>query len=138
GAHGAAYEMGPEIFRRLGAEVTVIGAEPDGLNINEEVGATSPAAIQELTQQIHADIGISFDGDADRAIFSDSEGMLINGDRMMAMWCAHWEQHGRLEPKAVIGTVMSNTGFELAMQRRGIAVTRTQVGDKYVSKALAE
>lgn len=137
-AHGAAFELGIRVFERLGAKVISTGTSPDGMNINEEGGATKPGTIQDLTQVHKADLGVAYDGDADRAVFSDSEGRLINGDRTMAIWCAHWAKHGGLDPAAVVGTVMSNGGFEAYMQSQGIWVHRTDVGDKYVSAKLRE
>ncbi len=137
-AQGAAFEIAPDVFRRLGAEVILTGAEPDGMNINAEGGATKPETIQDLTKSSGAHIGVSFDGDADRAVFSDDKGNLINGDRMMGIWCAHWSKEGRLDPPAVVGTVMSNGGFESYMQKSGITLHRTNVGDKYVSIKLTE
>lgn len=134
--NGAAYQMGPELFRRLGAEVVVIGDRPDGTNINADGGATKPEAVQELTRKAEFDVGVAFDGDADRAVFADSEGRLINGDRTMALWCAHWRREGRMEPPVVVGTVMSNGGFEAYMARQGVRLERTEVGDKHVSAAL--
>jgi phosphoglucosamine mutase len=138
GSQGAGYELGPRLFERLGAEVIKVAVEPNGDNINLECGATHPTLIQAETGRHGAAIGIAFDGDADRAVFSDSEGQLINGDRMMAMWCAHWRRHGRLDPTVVVGTVMSNTGFERFMQSQDIEFHRVNVGDKYVSARLSE
>lgn len=136
GAHGAAFEVGIEIFKGLGAEVFVTGNAPNGMNINAEGGATKPETIQELTKQVQADLGVAYDGDADRAVFSDSEGRLINGDRMMAIWCQHWMKEGKLDPAVVVGTVMSNGGFEGHMRGLGVDLVRTDVGDKYVSAEL--
>jgi phosphoglucosamine mutase len=136
GAHGAAYQLGPEVFRRLGADVLATGCHPDGMNINEEGGATKPSTIQALTQDHRADLGVAFDGDADRAVFADSEGQLINGDRMMAIWCSYWQEQGKLTPPAVVGTVMSNSGFERYMAALGVELIRADVGDKYVSAEL--
>jgi phosphoglucosamine mutase len=124
------------VFKSLGANVVTTGTNPDGLNINAEGGATKPATIQKLTQEAGADIGVAFDGDADRAVFSDDQGRLINGDRTMAIWCAHWRHLGLLDPSLVVGTVMTNGGFEEYMVREGITVDRTDVGDKYVSAML--
>lgn len=138
GAHGAAHALGPEIIRRLGAEVVTVGTSPNGTNINAEGGATKPQVIQDFTVQSSAHIGLSFDGDADRVVFSDDRGRLINGDRTMAIWCAHWAQHGGLEPPVVVGTVMSNGGFEAYMESQGVRLVRTSVGDKYVSKQMRE
>jgi phosphoglucosamine mutase len=131
-ANGAAYELGPEILRRLGAEVVARHIEPDGMNINEHCGATKPSVVQELTVKEGCHIGVAFDGDADRAVFSDDHGRLINGDRTMAIWGAHWH----IDPPVVVGTVMSNTGFERYLQSRGISLERAKVGDKYVSEQI--
>jgi phosphoglucosamine mutase len=138
GAHGAAYELAPEILISLGAEVVVTGAEPDGMNINAEGGATKPETIQNFTVESEADIGVAFDGDADRAVFSDEKGRLINGDRTIGIWSAHWIRHGRMRNPVVIGTVMSNGGFEAYLEGRGIVLRRAPVGDKYVSRQIAE
>ncbi|MES1227805.1 MAG: phosphoglucosamine mutase, partial [Armatimonadota bacterium] len=137
-AHGAAFEVAPTVFRALGAELTIIGDDPNGVNINEEGGATKPSVVQALTQELGADLGISFDGDADRAVFSDSKGRLINGDRTMAIWAQHWRHEGRLDPAIVVGTVMSNMGFENYLKGEGITLERVDVGDKYVSAKLNE
>lgn len=134
--HGAAYELAPKVFKQLGASVTAVGVRPDGMNINAEGGATKPETVQRLTQETGCDIGVAFDGDADRAVFSDDQGRLINGDRTMAIWCAHWRHHGELDPSLVVGTVMTNGGFERHMQSEGIVLERADVGDKYVSAVL--
>lgn len=136
GANGAAFELGPELFRRLGAEVVTLGVQPDGMNINEGCGATKPDVLQAATRAEAATMGVAFDGDADRAVFADHAGQLINGDRTMAIWCDHWADHGRLNPPAVVGTVMSNTGFERYMAGRGVEFARAAVGDKYVAAEL--
>ncbi|MBS1705595.1 MAG: phosphoglucosamine mutase [Armatimonadetes bacterium] len=135
-AHGAAYTHAPEILARLGAEVISAGCNPDGMNINEEGGATKPAVVQAMTVEYGADLGIALDGDADRAVFSDSKGRLINGDRTMALWCEFHKSH--LTPPIVVGTVMSNGGFEHHMREIGIELQRVNVGDKYVSQRLHE
>ncbi len=135
-ANGAASSLGVKIFENLGAIVSVIAATPDGMNINHHCGATHPDTIQKLTRDSGAVLGVSYDGDADRAVFSDSEGRLINGDRTMAIWCAHWKKHGLLDPPIAVGTVMSNGGFETYLAGLGIELARTDVGDKYVSAEL--
>lgn len=137
-AHGAAYDLGVRIFRTLGAAVTAMGTEPDGVNINAEGGATKPEALQEAMQREGADLGVAYDGDADRAVFADKNGTLVNGDRMMAIWCAHWKGSERFQPEAVVGTVMSNGGFAQYMAGNGIAFHRAKVGDKHVSLKLRE
>jgi phosphoglucosamine mutase len=131
-SNGAAYELAPRLLRQLGAEIAPIGIEPDGDNINVQCGATNPGMIQQLTLEANAAIGIAFDGDADRCVFSDERGVLINGDRTMGIWAA-W--HGA---PAIVGTVMSNMGFENSLQDLGIKFERTQVGDKYVARRMEE
>ncbi len=138
GSNGSAYQVGPEILRRLGAEVITTAVVPDGMNINEECGATSPHRIQILTVESGASIGVAFDGDADRAVFSDDKGELINGDRTLAIWSAHWRKHGKFDPPIVVGTVMSNGGYEQYLIQNGIKLERTDVGDKYVSARMVE
>lgn len=137
-AHGAAYELGPAILARLGAMVILTGVSPDGMNINEEGGATKPATIQRFTLESRSEIGVAFDGDADRAVFSDEQGRLINGDRTIGIWAAHYKRHGLLTPPLVVGTVMSNGGFESYLRCSGVRLERTPVGDKYVSQKIDE
>lgn len=137
-ANGAAYELATDALKRLGAEVVVTGDAPDGMNINKDCGATKPEVMQRLTVESGADVGIAFDGDADRAVFSDEKGRLINGDRTMAIWCAHWSKASALEPAVVVGTVMSNGGFEKFINASGVRLERTPVGDRNVSAKLKE
>lgn len=132
GSHGAAYALGPEIFRRLGATVAVTGTEPDGMNINHGCGATHPDTIQQGVLGGPYALAIAFDGDADRAVFCDGKGRLINGDRAMAIWAKHWEP----QPPVVVGTVMSNGGFAKYLSAKGIHLERADVGDKYVAAAM--
>jgi phosphoglucosamine mutase len=135
-AHGAAYQLGPAVLARLGAEVHVIGVQPDGMNINAEGGATKPETVQEMTRAEGCDVGVAFDGDADRAVFSDEKGRLINGDRTIGIWSAHYRKAGQLDPAVVVGTVMSNGGFESYLTKEGIKLERTPVGDKYVAERI--
>jgi phosphoglucosamine mutase len=137
-ANGAAYELAPELLVRLGAEVVLIGANPDGININAEGGATKPEAIGQAVLANQCDVGVAFDGDADRAVFSDEKGRLINGDRTMGIWAAHWQKAGKLTPSVVIGTVMSNGGFESYLKGIGVTLERAAVGDKYVAAKIGE
>ena len=137
-AHGAAFELGPKILERLGAKIVAIGIEPDGMNINAVGGATKPEVVQKLTKEIGATVGVAFDGDADRAVFSDEQGRLINGDRTIGIWAAHYQQAGELNPPTVVGTVMSNGGFAAYMDKLGITLERTPVGDKYVAQKIQE
>jgi len=133
-AHGAAYTLAPAILARLGAVVSVTGVTPDGMNINADGGATKPETVQEFTVSTQSEIGVAFDGDADRAVFSDEKGRLINGDRTIGMWAVHH----RVNPAVVVGTIMSNGGFEAYLTGKGIALERTPVGDKYVAQKIAE
>ncbi|MBI1755660.1 MAG: phosphoglucosamine mutase [Fimbriimonas ginsengisoli] len=137
-AHGAAHELAPRVLRALGAIVSPIGVTPDGMNINAEGGATKPHVIQQSTVASGSDVGVAFDGDADRAVFSDETGRLINGDRTMGVWATHRQRDGGLHPPTVVGTVMSNGGFEEYLRSNGIGLERTPVGDKYVSQKLDE
>ena len=137
-ANGAAYRLAGEVLRRLGAEPVETGVSPDGVNINAEGGATKPATIQKFTQQAAADLGVAFDGDADRAVFSDSGGRLVNGDCTIGIWSAYWQRQGKLDPPVAVGTVMTNGGFEQYLLKQGIRLDRTPVGDKYVSDRIQE
>lgn len=137
-AHGAAHAVGPEVFRRLGAEVTVIGDAPDGLNINDGYGSTAPGRLAEAVVAAGADAGLAFDGDADRLIAVDETGTVVDGDRMLAILAVDRAGQGRLAGNTVVVTVMTNLGFHLAMKRAGITVESTQVGDRYVLQALDE
>ena len=133
-ANGAAYALAPELLKRLGAEVIAVNCEPDGMNINADCGATNPKLIQQLTEETGASLGISFDGDADRCVFSDEQGNLINGDRLMGIWAAFW----KVQPPIIVGTIMSNMGFENVLAESGIKLERTPVGDRYVAEKMKE
>jgi phosphoglucosamine mutase len=135
-ANGAAHELAPQLLERLGAKVSSMGTLPDGNNINDGVGATRPQSIQTFTQQSGADLGVAFDGDADRAIFSDERGQLINGDRTLGIWAVHHQARGELDPPMVVGTVMTNGGFEHFLSKNGIRTERAPVGDKYVAERI--
>lgn len=131
-AHGAAYKVAPAVFEELGAEVIALGVEPNGENINFQCGSLHPHLVMEKVKECQADLGISLDGDADRAIFADEEGNLVDGDQIMAI-CAHdLKKKKRLNHNTLVATVMSNMGLDLAMKEKGIKVVRTQVGDRYV------
>ena len=131
-ANGAAYHVFPKVVKELGAKVWVIGHEPDGLNINDHCGAVHPEKLQEAVRQHQADIGIALDGDADRAVFVCEGGQVVNGDHALAAFALDLKQRGRLKGDTVVGTVMSNFGFELAMTQAGITLVRTPVGDRYI------
>lgn len=134
-AHGATYNSAPHVFEELGAEVSLIGAEPDGLNINREVGSTSPAALCRAVLEAGADLGIAFDGDGDRVLMVDSQGRLLDGDDLLYVIARARQADGTLRG-AVVGTLMSNLGFEHALNRCGIGFARTQVGDRFIMEHL--
>jgi len=130
--NGAAYRLAPELFRRLGAEVTAICTEPDGRNINLKCGALHLEAAQKAVLETGADYGVAFDGDADRAIFVSSSGQVVNGDAVLLLAARELKEHGHLRENTVITTVMANLGLEKALERVGVGMVRTPVGDKYV------
>ncbi len=134
-AHGAAYQVAPEVFHELGAEVISIGCSPDGLNINDGVGATHPEALVEAVKAHRADYGIALDGDADRLQFVDATGRLFNGDELLYVMVADRLDQGQ-DVKGAVGTLMTNMAVELALQKRGIEFVRAKVGDRYVLEDL--
>ncbi len=136
-ANGAAYRVAPAVFEELGAEVIAWNIEPNGENINWQCGSLYPKLIMQKVKDCGADIGISLDGDADRAIFSDELGNLVDGDRIMAICANSLHQGKRLRRNTLVATVMSNLGLDLAMKERGIKVLHTQVGDRYVVEEMA-
>ncbi|UOF91942.1 phosphoglucosamine mutase [Fodinisporobacter ferrooxydans] len=136
--NGAAYDIGPDVFRRLGANVIVRNGEPDGSNINVQCGSTHPEVIQQTTVEQKAQIGLSFDGDADRLIACDENGDLIDGDYCMAICGQALKERGELVHTTIVTTVMSNVGFIKAAEQLGIQVVRTSVGDRYVMEAMRE
>lgn len=135
-ANGAASVLGPEPFVALGADVTVIGDAPDGRNINLGFGSTATAALQAKVTELGADAGLAFDGDADRLIAVDGRGQVVDGDRVLAILAVDWSRSGRLADDTVVVTVMTNLGFHRAMDRAGIGVVSTAVGDRSVLAAL--
>jgi phosphoglucosamine mutase len=130
--HGAAYRVVPEVLAELGAEVLPIGVQPDGENINRRCGALYPETAREVLLHEHADFAVSLDGDADRAMFVDEEGDLIDGDQVLAMCAKDMQEKGTLKRETVVATVMSNLGLELALGDLGIKLLRAEVGDRYV------
>jgi phosphoglucosamine mutase len=136
-ANGAMSEVAPWVARRLGADVVVLHAEPDGRNINDRCGATAPASLAAAVPAQGADLGLAFDGDGDRVIAVDEQGDVVDGDRMIALGALQLQARGTLLHDTVVVTVMSNLGFHRAMQDRGISVEVTPVGDRYVLEALA-
>jgi len=131
-AHGSAHAIAPRIFRALGADITVLGDDPDGDNINAGVGSTHLGALIEEVMQGRRECGVAFDGDADRCLAVDAAGNMVDGDKIMWLSLRHLRQLGRLRSADVVATVMSNMGFEEAVGREGGAVHRTRVGDRYV------
>lgn len=130
-AHGATYHVAPAVFRELGAEVIVMGAEPDGLNINDACGATAPQALAARVKRERADIGIALDGDGDRVVMVDHTGAIVDGDELLYVIARHKRRQGRLEG-GVVGTLMSNLGLEAALAALDIDFARARVGDRYV------
>ncbi len=137
-AHGAASEIGPTAYRRMGADVIAIHAEPDGYNINEDSGSTHMDALQRVVVEQSADIGVAHDGDADRCLVVDAQGTVVDGDQMMAILALHLKEHGDLAGNTLVATVMSNLGLKLAMAEHGISLVQTAVGDRYVLEAMRE
>jgi phosphoglucosamine mutase len=134
--HGAAYFISPLIFKELGAEVITTGTQPDGFNINNGCGALHPEGAGELVRRHNADLGISFDGDADRVIFTDSNGQVVSGDRILALCAIGLKEQGRLRNDTLVATIMSNLGLREAMAREGIRLETTAVGDRNVIEAI--
>ncbi|WP_432011002.1 phosphoglucosamine mutase [Streptomyces cucumeris] len=131
-AHGAASRVSPEAFAQAGAEVVTIGAEPDGLNINDGHGSTHLAKLQAAVAEHRADLGVAHDGDADRCLAVDATGREVDGDQILAVLALAMREAGTLRHDTVVGTVMSNLGFKLAMGREGLQLVQTAVGDRYV------
>lgn len=131
-ANGAASGASPEVFRNAGAKVTVIGAEPDGLNINDGVGSTHLDKLAAEVVRVGADVGIAHDGDADRCLAVDAEGNIVDGDQIMAILAVAMKSRGKLVDDTLVATVMSNLGLHIAMRENGITVRKTAVGDRYV------
>ncbi len=137
-AHGAAYRIAPQALRRAGAEVITIGADPDGLNINDGCGSTALGALSAAVVEHGADAGIAYDGDADRCLAVDADGQPLDGDQILTVLATEMKEAGRLAGDAVVVTVMSNQGFHVAMRDARITVVETPVGDKHVSAAMRE
>jgi phosphoglucosamine mutase len=135
-ANGATATVAPRLFSELGFDVQMIGASPDGRNINLDCGSTHPAALAQAVCSAGARMGIAFDGDGDRAIFVDANGAIVDGDAVLLMCSRQMQATGRLKGNAVVATVMSNIGLEIAMRASGIELVRTPVGDKYVMEEM--
>jgi len=136
-ANGATYQVAPSVFHELGAEVISIGAKPDGLNINRDCGSTWPERLQKTVLEQHADAGIALDGDGDRVLMVDHQGVLVDGDELLFIIALSRQQHGVLKG-GVVGTLMSNLGLEHALQAHNIEFQRARVGDRYVLELLRQ
>ncbi|MGP9528851.1 phosphoglucosamine mutase [Glutamicibacter sp. AOP5-A2-18] len=137
-AHGAASGCSPEVFKAAGAEVIVIGADPDGININDGYGSTHLQKLQAAVLENGADLGIAHDGDADRCLAVDHEGTVVDGDQIMAVMALDMKDRGELKDNTLVATVMSNLGLKLAMEAAGITLKQTGVGDRYVLEGMHE
>ncbi len=136
-AHGAAFETAPDIIRQLEPKALhVIGARPDGVNINKNCGSTHPELMCEAVRNHGADIGVALDGDADRLIMCDEKGQVIDGDQIMAALALDWKSKGKLRGESLVATVMSNLGLERLMLQNDLKLLRTKVGDRYVAAAM--
>lgn len=131
-ANGAAYRVGPLMLSELGAELITVGVEPNGKNINDGCGSLHPEVIARLVRENNAHLGVAFDGDADRVIFCDEKGAVVDGDLVLAICATEMKRRGQLKGNAVVGTVMSNFGLEDALRKEGITLHRAAVGDRYV------
>ncbi|MCP4322753.1 MAG: phosphoglucosamine mutase, partial [Alteromonadales bacterium] len=131
-ANGAAHSVAIKTLQKLGAEITAIHNEPNGLNINDSCGSTHPEQIAELVKILKADIGLAFDGDADRLIAVDEKGNIVDGDKIMAICGIHLNSKFKLKDKTIVSTVMSNLGFDIALEENGLRTVKTGVGDRYV------
>jgi phosphoglucosamine mutase len=130
--------VAPEALWELGAEVITIGVEPDGFNINREVGSTAPAALVDKVREMRADIGIALDGDADRVLIIDERGQMVDGDQLLAVIAESFKEDGRLSQPGVVTTLMSNLGLERHLASIGLSMPRTAVGDRYVLEYMRE
>ncbi len=135
-ANGAAYKILPQILRELGADVVSIAVTPDGFNINERCGSTRPEEAQKAVLETGADLGICLDGDADRVLFIDEQGILANGDQVLGLLAKAWVNRNLLNKNTIVATVMSNLALEIYLEKIGVRLIRTQVGDKNVSKCM--
>ncbi len=135
-ANGAACELAPELFGKLGAKVIAVNNQPDGKNINKNCGSLHLDVLQQKVLEEKADFGVAFDGDADRSLFVDEKGNLVDGDATLWIMAQYLQEHGKLENNKVVATVMSNIGLEIALKSKNIELVRTAVGDKYVLEVL--
>ncbi|MFN3479657.1 MAG: phosphoglucosamine mutase [Thermodesulfovibrionales bacterium] len=137
-ANGAAYKVTPWVLRELGAEVVAINDRPDGININDSCGSLHMEALCKAVKDNNAHIGIAHDGDADRTLFCDEKGDVVDGDKVLGLWAVQLKKEGRLRNNAVVATVMSNSGLEAFLSGEGIKVIRTKVGDRFVAERMID
>lgn len=137
-AHGASYRVAPTVFEELGAEVIVVGSNPNGVNINQDRGSLHPEYMAALVREHGANAGLAFDGDADRVIVADENGDILDGDQLMAICASHYLKTDSLKGKTLVATVMSNLGLEVALRRQGGCLLRTPVGDRYVVERMRQ
>jgi phosphoglucosamine mutase len=135
-ANGAAYKVTPLVMKELGADVITINDEPTGININRDCGSLYMDGLREIMRKTKAHVGVAHDGDADRTLFLDEKGGIVDGDHVLGMWAEDMKKQGRLNKDAVVATVMSNLGLELFLKKRGIGLIRTKVGDRFVTEAM--
>ncbi|MCO0831657.1 phosphoglucosamine mutase [Fructobacillus sp. W13] len=138
GANGATADLLPRLFADMGLDFETMGTEPDGLNINDGVGSTHPEKLVQMVQEGEFDAGLAFDGDGDRLIAVDSEGNIVDGDKIMYITAKHMNDQGRLKHQTVVSTVMSNIGFYKALEAEGMSSVKTKVGDRYVMEKMLE
>ncbi|MDY0234944.1 MAG: phosphoglucosamine mutase [Gudongella sp.] len=136
--NGALFEIGPILLQELGADVETINITPDGMNINKACGSTKPELVQQLVIEIGADLGVAFDGDADRIIAVDETGKIINGDHILAICGRHLKGKGKLYKDKVVGTVMTNIGLDIFLKENGLGIEKTAVGDRYILEKMIE
>lgn len=137
-AHGASYRVAPAVFEELGAEVILTGDRPTGKNINQDCGSLHPEHMAALVREHGADAGFAFDGDADRVIFADDKGEVLDGDQLMAVCASYYARTNNLNQNTVVATIMSNLGLEVALRRQGCTLLRTPVGDRYVVERMRQ
>jgi len=137
-ANGASYKIASKVLEGLGAKVFVMGAEPNGININKNCGSTHIEGLQDFVKQNKADLGLAFDGDADRMLAIDENGEFVDGDKILMICGKHLKEQGKLKNNAIVGTVMSNLGFDIAGKEYGINIVRTKVGDRYVLEEMLD
>ncbi len=137
-ANGAAYRVAPTVFEELGAEVILTGEKPNGENINRDCGALYPEYMAAMVREYRADVGLAFDGDADRVILADEKGEILDGDQLLAICAKYYVQNNALKDNTVVATVMSNLGLEVALRKMGARLVRTPVGDRYVVEQMRQ